>query len=139
MPYANELVTEADIDQFDLKTLWKRYYFVFTGLSWTIDREAHSYLLLGRRNPEDLSVMAFAFLWDGELQEEVLRMDTERSADGRYLIHWHLLTAPVQAKPPEQAARFQSRMTALKEALTAYKSRGLNSSSNLSYVIDFDF
>jgi hypothetical protein len=60
MPYTNELVTEADIDQFNLKTLWKRYYFVFTGRSWIIDRAGHSYLLLGRRNPEDLSVMASA-------------------------------------------------------------------------------
>ena len=139
MPYRNELVTPADVEHYDLNSLWKRYYFVFTGLSWTIDRESESYLLLVRRNPEDMNTMAFVFLWDGELQEELLHMDGQRTADGRYLIRWRLLTKPLDAMAPEAAMRRQSRLAALKAALTAYKSRGLNSSSELSYVVDFDF
>lgn len=138
MTYRNELVTPADVKHYDLDSLWQRYYFVFTGLSWTIDRESESYLLLVRRNPEDMSTMAFVFLWDGELQEELLQMDGHRAADGRYLIRWRLLTKALNAKAVEPARR-QSRLAALKDALTAYKSRGLNSSSGLSYVVDFDF
>ena len=125
MPYRNELVTPADIEHYDLNSLWKRYYFVFTGLSWTVDRESESYLLLVRRNPEDMSTMVFVFLWDGELTEELLHMDGSRAAGGRYLIQWRLLTKPLNAMQP---AAHQSRLAALKAALTAYKSRGLNSS-----------
>ncbi|WP_422193895.1 hypothetical protein [Aquabacterium sp.] len=139
MPYSNELVTPADIEHYDLNSLWKRYYFVFTGLSWTIDRESESYLLLVRRNPEDMSTMAFAFLWDGELKEELLHMDGNRAADGRYLIRWRLLTKPLNAAPSGPATHHQARLAALKAALTAYKSRGLNSSSELSYAIEFEF
>ena len=139
MSYRNELVTPADVEHYDLNSLWKRYYFVFTGLSWTIDRERESYLLLVRRNPEDMNIMAFVFLWDGERQEELLHMDSNRAADGCYLIRWRLLTKTLNAMPVEPAMRRQSRLVALKAALTAYKSRGLNSSSELSHVVDVDF
>lgn len=139
MRYTNERVTPADIDRFDLKALSQRYQFVFTGLSWTIDHDRQSFLLLVRRNPEDLNEVIFVFLWDGELTEEVLRVQTDRSPDRRYLMHWHLLTAPVQARPPQEADRYRQRMSAFKEALTAYKSRGLNSAADMTYVIDFDF
>lgn len=139
MPYRNELVTPADVAHYGLDSLWKRYHFVFTGLSWTIDRERESYLLLVRRDPQDMSTMAFVFLWDGELQEELLQMDGHRAADGRYLVRWRLLTKMLNAMPVEAAMRRQSRLAALKAALTAYKSRGLNSSSELSHAIDVDF
>ncbi len=137
MPYTNELVTQADIDQFDLQTLWKRYYFVLTGLSWTIDRESNSYLLLGRSNPQDPGMKEFVFHWNGRLSEELLRLESTRDEDGTRHLHWSRLPvfSSFQELPDERAAR----LSALKEALISYRSRGVRSEQNVNFVVEFDF
>lgn len=139
MAFVNELVSDADIARHGLKALCQRYSRLDLELEWTVDRERHAYLMEMRSHPQDPTMKEFVFFWDGHLGEELLQVDAQLHPGRQYQMRWRRLAAPFQASSPDHAQRHQARMAALKEALTAFRSSGLDSPDSVSYVIDFDF
>ena len=139
MAFVNELVSDADIARHGLKALCQRYARLDLELEWTVDRDRSAYLMEMRSNPQDPSMREFVFFWDGTLGEELMQVDTQLTDDRRYLMRWRRLAAAFQAASPGHAQRHEARMTALKEALTAFRVRGLDSPTSVTYEISFDF
>lgn len=139
MAFVNERVSDIDIARHGLKALCQRYSRLDLELEWTVDPARQAYLMEMRSNPQDPTMREFVFFWDGLLGEELLQVDAQLTADRQYRMRWRRLAAPFQASSPEHARRHQARMAALKEALTAFRSSGLDSPDSVTYVVDFDF
>jgi hypothetical protein len=139
MPYVNELVPESDIVKHGLKALCERYARVDIGIQWTVDRMLDSFLMEMRRNPQDPHMKEFVFFWEGHLEAVVLRLETVSSDQWTRHLRWHQMLPPRQNESPELALSNQSRLSALKDALSVYRTQGLYSGHKKRCVIDFSF
>lgn len=139
MAFVNERVSDIDIARHGLKALCQRYSRLDLELEWTVDPARGAYLMEMRSNPQYPTRKEFVFFWDGILGEELLQVDAQLTADRQYRMRWRRLAAPFQASSPKHARHHQARMAALKEALTAFRSSGLDSPDSVTYVVDFDF
>ena len=137
MPYTAELIPDADIAKHDLLALCQRYARMPVDLDWVVDRQNNSFLMHVRSNPQDPAMSEFVFYWNGGLSEEMLSVETTRHEDGSRHLRWRRL--PVFSRFQERPEDAVARTSALKEALACFRSRGVRSLSNVSYVVEFDF
>jgi hypothetical protein len=134
--YINELASAADIAQYKLTALCQHYTCSTLQIQWTVDKAQGSFLMEVRNNHEDPAVSLFVFHWHEQRTEELLRLEFVESADDRLHVRWHLLSSA--SKGMDEGAS-SARLAALKDALMAYKTDGLDSDDEISHVVEFDF
>jgi hypothetical protein len=148
MTFVNAYMSESDIQKYDIKAIDERFNIAHYRPSWTVDKDENVYLRYVRHGRETESQeVDFLFYWRGELLYVRLHCEGGGQFKGSgwssysnlrigvperyYLTHGIELPASLQSQQ-------QQILTALKEALTAYKDLGVHSLRTTSDAT-FDF
>lgn len=137
MAFINEYIPPADLVKYEIEKIDKQY--VVGGTSardWTIDRERDVYLRnVAAGREENASRLTWTLYWKGSLirvETETIKID--RGASGQRHAHKRVRRIDIPDEVAEQRVQIVS---ALREALLAYKDGGVFSTST-HYTLTLD-
>jgi hypothetical protein len=145
MAFVNERYSPEDAKKFHLDEIDANYGIgLSTGNGWTVDRERGYYLRFMERGREEwLGEYVFDLFWEGHLFRFRFRVKGGGVRGGagwrRYsLLRMDMPLSPWGEMPPDLKPRQEETLSALKEALTAFKDFGVHSATT-SFEASFDF
>lgn len=135
MTFINEHINQEDIEKYHISEIDKQFLKGHLNPHWTIDRERNIYLRHMHNEREEKSNRHTYYLyWNGS--QIIATIDKyANQIDGD--IHWHYKLWRIEI-PTQMEDRKPTIIADLKEALKAYKVRGIYS-EGANFNVDFDF
>lgn len=124
MAFVNERISEEDRLRFNLDSIKRPTLYLqsIEPYAWTIDKDRRIFLILTKGGSEDeQNAEYFAMGWDGKVIHVKLRNESVGLFKDHVTTTWSLEHAGI---PPDLQAFRAEILSALKEALVAYKVRG---------------